>query len=717
MKALLCVISCLTASALLAQETAKDPQGRKNGLAEAVAQQEAAIDDVVVIGRRPGQKLLTLPAAVESVAGHDLAFRQAGTTLSEALQSLPGFHIQKTGPGMSSPFIRGFTGFHTVMTIDGIRLNHSAFRSGPNQYWNTVDPLSIERIEVIKGPAAVLHGSDAVGGVVGAFTETLDLGVEGGGWSGGGRALYRYATGEASHTARVSFHAGYEGRFGASLGFTYRDFGSIDAGGDLGRLGETSHDQHFMDFKARIVANDHVEVELLVQSARLKGVPRTHKTTQSVSFHGTTIGSDQYRRFDQDRDLALLTVWMDDASFFESGAIRLAYQGQSELQSRLRGDGRLDRTGFEVDTLILNSDFTSETRIGRLVWGVDFVRDWVDSARTRFDPATSATTVYLQGPIADDSTYTTLGLFVEDTIDLTDRVHLTAGLRYDFVSVSAGVVADPATGNPFSFDETYHSVVGGLRLLADIDEDWSLFSGANMAFRAPNLSDLTRFDSARSNEVETPSPGLGPERFLAFELGARHESENLSMQMAAFYTMIFDGITRTPTGVVIGGENEVTKTNVGDGEVYGVEFAASWQLADDWRLDGTASWAEGSQDTFPTSAPVIEREPMSRMQPLYARAAVNWQPGALDGFNANFSVVVAGRQDRLSTRDLSDTQRIPADGTPGYTLINLRMSYDLDPSKTLFLHFDNIGDKNYRLHGSGQQEVGFNAVMGFDIRF
>jgi hypothetical protein len=61
--------------------------------------------------------------------------------------------------------------------------------------------------------------------------------------------------------------------------------------------------------------------------------------------------------------------------------------------------------------------------------------------------------------------------------------------------------------------------------------------------------------------------------------------------------------------------DEVTKTNVGDGEVYGVEFAASWQLADDWRLDGTASWAEGSQDTFPTSAPVIEREPMSRMQP------------------------------------------------------------------------------------------------------
>ncbi len=156
-----------------------------------MAQQAAGLDDVVVIGRRPGKQLFSLAASVSKLEGQALAFRQSGTSLSEALGSLPGFHIQKTGPGMSSPFIRGFTGFHTVMTIDGIRLNHSAFRSGPNQYWNTVDPLSLERLDVIKGPAAVLHGSDAVGGVVGAFTESLEMGTEGEGWVGGGRAFYR----------------------------------------------------------------------------------------------------------------------------------------------------------------------------------------------------------------------------------------------------------------------------------------------------------------------------------------------------------------------------------------------------------------------------------------------------------------------------------------------------------------------------------------------
>jgi hemoglobin/transferrin/lactoferrin receptor protein len=52
------------------------------------------------------------------------------------------------------------------LLIDGVRLNNSVFRDGPNQYWTTVDPLGLERAEVVKGPVSVLYGSDAVGGTV-----------------------------------------------------------------------------------------------------------------------------------------------------------------------------------------------------------------------------------------------------------------------------------------------------------------------------------------------------------------------------------------------------------------------------------------------------------------------------------------------------------------------------------------------------------------------
>ena len=74
-----------------------------------------------------------------------------------------------------------------------------------------------------------------------------------------------------------------------------------------------------------------------------------------------------------------------------------------------------------------------------------------------------------------------------------------------------------------------------------------------------NLSDLTRLDSGRTDEIETPSPNLDPEQFLSYEIGIKGKRDKLSGQLAYFYTDIDDMIVRTPTGQVVDGDNEVTK--------------------------------------------------------------------------------------------------------------------------------------------------------------
>ena len=87
-------------------------------------------------------------------------------SMPEVLNGLPSVIVQKTALGQSSPYIRGLTGYHNLLLVEGIRLNHSAMRSGPNQYWSTVEMLRSERIEVVRGSNGIIHGADAIGGVV-----------------------------------------------------------------------------------------------------------------------------------------------------------------------------------------------------------------------------------------------------------------------------------------------------------------------------------------------------------------------------------------------------------------------------------------------------------------------------------------------------------------------------------------------------------------------
>ena len=674
------------------------------------------LGDMVVVAARREVEVFFTPATVERLGAFDVHQRLAATSFPDALRELTGVQIQKTGPGLASPFLRGLTGFRTVALIDGVRLNHAALRDGPNQYWNTIDALALDRIEVVKGPSSVLWGSDAIGGSIAAFTESLDYGTRDASPTFGGRAYYRFGLADTSHVGRVSFHVGHDDTFAARVGITYRDHGDIDAGGGFSEQPGTGYTADNVDFKLGFKLHEKARIELTVQTVNLNNVPRTHSTVDGVSFHGTTIGSDRRRDFDQERDLVLLTAFLDDGPFYDRAELRLGWHRHEEIQDRIRSSGRRDLTGFRIESLIVGSQFEKSTRIGDMVFGAELQVEFVDSFRSRFEPSSGVTTTFVQGPIADNSTYLTLGVFAQNTIDLGAVGELTLGVRFTHVDVEADRVAVPGTSGVSSLEDDFQSIVGSLRLLTPINDVLNVYAGVGLGFRAPNLSDLTRFDAARSNELEIPAPGLDPEQFLGFELGAKLATGRVTAELAGFYTELFDTIIRRPTGTSIDDELVVTKDNVGDGHILGVEFRGAWDFCDDFTAWGNFTWIDGVVDTFPTADPVIEREAITRLQPITARGGIVWQP-AETGFRAEFAVDVVAGQDRLNTRDRGDTQRIPPGGTPGYTLYHLRFAYDLCEERSVFLNLENLGDKNYRIHGSGSQEPGFNAVLGFDFRF
>jgi outer membrane receptor protein involved in Fe transport len=92
-------------------------------------------------------------------------------TLGHAVEGAGGVTMQQTTAGQSSPFLRGLTGYHTLLLVDGIRLNTAIFRSGPNQYAAYLDASQAGVVEVMQGPASSQYGSDALGGVLHILTK------------------------------------------------------------------------------------------------------------------------------------------------------------------------------------------------------------------------------------------------------------------------------------------------------------------------------------------------------------------------------------------------------------------------------------------------------------------------------------------------------------------------------------------------------------------
>lgn len=669
---------------------------------------------VIVTATRREQSVLDVPASVNIVTARQIEEALYRTT-PEALRDIPGIMVQKTAQGQGSPYIRGFTGFRTLMLIDGIRLNNSTFREGPNQYWNTVDPYSLSRLEVVKGPSSVLYGSDAVGGTVNALTISPPVGDTG--FDLGGRAFTRLSTAERSYTLRGEVNTTVEDSLGVHVGATYKDFGDLRSG--AGKLPQTGYDEFDIDFKAEFRINPDLRLVLAHQRVDIDDAWRTHSTIFARPFEGSAVGSDRRRSLNQERDLTYAQLHAENMdSFIDAARFSVSYHSQAETEFRIRSNGRSDHQGVDVDTLGAWAQFETDSVIGYWTYGAEYYHDSVDSFRTDYNVNGTVNAIGIQGPVADDSRYDLVGIYIQNDIPFGDALNLVLGGRYTYASADADKVADPTTGDQTSISEDFDSFVGSARLIYRIDpqEHWRVFGGVSQAFRAPNLSDLTRLDTARSDELETPSPGLDPEQFISYEVGLRADYERLSAQVAYFYTDIDDMIIRQPTGVVIGNLREVTKRNSGSGYVQGVEFGANWEFYTDFSLFGSFAWMEGEVDSFPTSAPVMVREPISRIMPLTTQVGLRWDAPDRRVWVEGL-VTIATDADKLNAADRADTQRIPPGGTPGYTTLAVRTGWQVTSNLAMTLTLDNLTDEDYRIHGSGVNEPGVNLIFGLDYRF
>jgi len=674
------------------------------------------LDPLVVTASRSEEKASDAAYSTE-VIDSDFIRENTRRTLPDALQYTPGVLVQKTAHGHGSPIIRGFTGRQNLLMVDGVRLNNSTYRGGPVQYWNTVDSLSIDHMELIKSQGSVLYGSDAVGGTLNAFTKSSDFRARTADQVYlGGSASYEFrANGQGSHIGRLETETGVGGKFGVWLGLSAKDFGDIEDSA-VGEMKGTGYPEQDLDFRTDWAVTPDSTITFAHQYVNQDSVSRWHRTANNPGWdhdgHVAVPGTWTSNNYDQERSLSYLR-WSGEnpqsGSFIRRWNATVSYQtsADSEFQNRNPTEDSVRASNIDLETTGVDLTLESEIGPGNLVYGFDFYHDDVDSSGYKDN---AAGTSYKESlPVADNSEYDLFGAFAEYAWKPVEAVEITAGARYTHAEASLGRFYDLAGVAQPSQSQDWDSIVGSLRGLYHLNTSWSLFGGISQSFRAPNLDDLTGNMTAKAGSAALGSTDVDPEQYLTYEIGTRHTTETTSCDFSVFYTDVDEQITGVP---IVSGGKDTINTNAAEGYVYGVELEGAWRFHPQWTLSGFTAWQDGRIESPAYLGGPVDEKPMSRQLPLTGSVALRWTDASAK-YWVEGRVLAATEEDRITAADqAADNQRIPTHGTPGYIVASLHAGWKVNENLDLTCGVENLTDQDYRNHGSGQNEAGLTGIFG-----
>ena len=633
-----------------------------------------------------------LPRAVSLVDRESLEERMPRST-PEALADAPGVLLQKTNHGSGSPYVRGLVGNQVLVLVDGVRLNNATFRYGPNQYLSTIDPASIERIEVVRGGASALYGSDAIGGVINVVTRRARLSE--GPVRFGGSVTGKATTSGMERSGRAEAEVS-SSRAAIRGGISLRDFGDLVAGGALGVEAPSGYGETSADGSGLLRLGRTSLLSFSWQHLQQSDVPRFDQVAQR--------GYSRYAFDPQVRQL-LTADWR---LFPASGPLAHFDAGVSWHRTR----ERRERQARGSDVLVIEQDtvgtfgvtLDAELRAVKgwtVTTGLDAYRDEVGSWR-RDENRVSGLAVGKRGLYPDGAEASSVAAFLAASWS-RDRLHVDVGGRYSRYSVRA----DDKVFGPIRLSPA--ATVGSIAARYELLRGLELTGSVAQSFRAPNVDDVSTL-GAFDYGIEVPSPQLSPERALGLEGGIRARAGSLAGAFVVFRTSLSDLIDRVQ-GSYLGvatleGQQVYQKVNVAQAIVRGVEVEAEHRLAPWLRAAGHLTYTFGYQ--------AATGEPMRRIPPLNGLLSLRWDGPSR--FWLEGQARLAGAQRRLAPGDVAD-HRIPAGGTPGWSVIDVHAGRRFGSNLQITAGLANLFDEAYRVHGSGIDGVGRSAWVATRVGF
>jgi iron complex outermembrane recepter protein len=664
---------------------------------------------VTSTGRARGADAVYQPTT--SLSGVALE-RALASNLAATLHGVPGFHMQYNGPGAASPSIRGMSGDRVLMLEDGNRTG-DMYQSAAD-HGVMVEPLTAQRIEVVRGPAGLLYGSNALGGVVNVIRDdvprsrpesfTGSLGLQAQSSSPGGGVGGSVVTPAGPLALRVEGawrnhgdsrtpegtlpRSGLES-MDASLGASW-----VPGWGFLGVAGRRFESSYGVpgEFDGVLIPGGHpggVQIETLRTTARARG--------------------------------AYLRPWLGFFEGVEGDASLVRYQ-HDEIES-FRNGAPIFGTRFDQYTADANitarHDHTIHDHPDQLLraegaLGVGF--RWRGLSVGGTSPGTRS---------GDDWALSALGY---EEFQWNDW-RLQGGLRYDYRQLipsrtdSIRVRTDQREVTKPVSERTFHGVSGSVALLRDLSEGWTAGASLARSFRAPSIEELYSDGPHLADfSFDIGSPDLDAETGTGLDLFLRGSRPRVDLEVAAFLNLVNGYIyyAQTAETVVVFRDGAPPRTTPvyearGDDALFtGVEGRLQWEFTRGFVLDAGLSYTRATRRS--------DDDPLPFIPPLNGRAELRYEAGP---WYLAAGVEGAASQDRIPRPvRVGDAEERPQEATAGYGLVNSSAGWRFTRSgltHSLGFEVRNLTDRAWRDHLSRIKDIapqpGRNVQFTYRVYF
>ena len=647
---------------------------------------ETRLEEIVVESTGLGQTLSDQAQPVTVLSGDELDMK-TNSSLGDTLALEPGITSSQFGPGAGRPVIRGLDGGRIRVLENGVGSNDLSSSSPDHAV--TIDSSLVDKIEVVRGPASLLYGTSAVGGIVNTFDgripEYLPEAPAQGTAEARGDSASKTRTGLMSVTApvgKVALHVD-------ALASKSDDY-HIPGYARTGELRATDPIDYPEPQGTLSWSETQTDVltgggSYIFDKGYVGASYNDYKTIYGVPNGEPDITINAHRRRADFR-----AGVRDTGEFLESGTVRAGYVDYQHTEF----------SGDEAETNFFNHGLDSRVdlkhkEIGgvRGTWGAQFQGNDVDIDGVEAYQPPSTTDVY--------------SLFALEELTATDALTVQAGLRYDWNDVATD--GFDALTDQDDVTRRYDLFSQSVGATLNVTDDYALAWSTAYTERAPNAQELfADGPHVATGAYEIGDSYLNTEQSLGTDISLKKTQGDVRGSIGGFYNRFWNFISANPTGAVEDDLPVYQFENV-PADFWGFESQVAYYLVDnvakevsfDYQPDYV--WAR-NRDTD---------EYLPRIPPLRMKFGANYYHEDL--FRVRLELQQVFAQDKVASNETT---------TDGYSMLNLYLSKDLTyrgQTYEVFVRGTNLLSEKMRNHVSYIKDVaplpGASATAGIRVRF